>query len=121
MSYPKIAKLVEVLLTQTAKGSLGSLQWAPTENSDMFQASFPRYSIRLYPQSINSFDVDYVLQILNELGEIVEEVTDRDLKDVLESPYEKLRDLHESARRSAMGVESALDEILDFLDPFHGF
>lgn len=116
MSYPKIAKLVEVLLKQTATGSL---QWAPTENSDMFQASFPRYSIRLYPQSKNSFDVDYVLQILNELGEIVEEVADPDLKEVLESPYIKLRDLHESARRSAMGVESALDEILDFLDPFH--
>jgi hypothetical protein len=28
-----------------------------------------------------------------------------------------MRRLHDAARRSAMGVETALDEILGFLDP----
>ncbi|BBP57789.1 hypothetical protein [Pseudomonas sp. St316] len=115
MSYPKIAKLIDVLLKQTENGSL---QWAQTETSDMFQASFPRYSVRLYIQADNPIEVDYVLQILNELGEIVEEVSDPDLNDVMASPYQVMRRLHDAARRSAMGVESALDEILEFLDPF---
>ncbi|WP_338488003.1 hypothetical protein VRB78_18760 [Pseudomonas trivialis] len=115
MSYPKIAKLIDVLLTQTENGTL---QWAQTETSDMFQASFPRYSVRLYVQSVSQVDVDYVLQILNELGEIVEEVSDPDLKDVMEGPFRVMRRLHDAARRSAMGVETALDEILEFLDPF---
>lgn len=115
MSYPKIARLVEALLTQTENGSL---QWEQTEKSDTFQASFPRYSVRLFMRYANEFEVDYVLQILNELGDIVEEVSDPDLKDVLDSAYKKMRELHETARRSAMGVESALDEILDFLEPF---
>ncbi|MCF3194139.1 hypothetical protein [Pseudomonas bubulae] len=115
MSYPKIAKLIDVLVTQTENGSL---QWAQTETSDMFQASFPRYSVRLYTQQAGPIEVDYVLQILNELGEIVEEVSDPDLKEVMESPYKVMRRLHDAARRSAMGVESALDEILDFLNPF---
>ncbi|MBT0624493.1 hypothetical protein KIH32_11295 [Pseudomonas fluorescens] len=115
MSYPKIAKLIETLLAQTESGAL---PWAQTERSDMFQASFPRYSIRLYPQiARNSLEPDYVLQILNELGDIVEEVTDPDLQDVLETPFTTMRNLYDGARRSAMGVESALDEILDFLDP----
>lgn len=115
MSYPKIAKLIDVLVTQTENGSL---QWAQTEASDMFQASFPRYSVRLYTQQAGPIDVDYVLQILNELGEIVEEVSDPALKEVMENPYKVMRRLHDAARRSAMGVESALDEILDFLNPF---
>jgi hypothetical protein len=115
MSYPKIAKLVQVLLTQTEHGSL---QWSTTESSDMFQASFPRYSVRLYKEVRNHMEVDYVLQILNDFGEIVEEVSDPDLVDVLDTPFNKMRDLHESARRSAMGVESALDDILNFLEPF---
>jgi hypothetical protein len=116
MSYPKIAKLIDVLLTQTEQGTL---KWAQTETSDMFQASFPRYSVRLYVQQSNPIEVDYVLQILNDIGEIVEEVSDPDLKDVMQGPYATMRRLHDAARRSAMGVESALDEILEFLDPFH--
>ena len=115
MSYPKIAKLVEVLLSQTENGLL---QWESTEKSEMFQASFPRYSVRLSIRYVSDIDIDYVLQILNEFGDIVEEVSDPDLKDVLESAYKKMRVLHEAARRSAMGVESALDEILSFLEPF---
>jgi hypothetical protein len=115
MSYPKIARLVSALLTQTESGSL---TWAQTEKSDMFQASFPRYSVRIYTHQSNPIELDYVLQILNDFGDIVEEVSDPDLKDVLASPYVIMRDLHDAARRSAMGVESALDEILDYLEPF---
>ena len=60
MSYPKIAKLIDVLLTQTEKGTL---KWAQTETSDVFQASFPRYSVRLYVHQKNPLEDDYVLQI----------------------------------------------------------
>ncbi|WP_339541428.1 hypothetical protein [Pseudomonas sp. RA_5y_Pfl1_P24] len=115
MSYPKIAKLVDVLLSQTESGVL---RWAATEKSDMFQASFPRYSVRLYPHERNPIEVDYILQILNELGDIVEEVSDPDLRSVMERPFDVMRRLHDAARRSAMGVETALDDILNFLEPF---
>lgn len=109
MSYSKIATLIKTLLKQTSNGEL---QWAQTEKTATFQASFPRYSVRIYPQ--NS---DYVLQILNDQGDTVEEIADPDLRDVLASPYKTMGDLHDSARRNAMGVETALDEILNFLDP----
>lgn len=115
MSYPKIVKLIETLLSQT---EAGTLQWAQTEKSEIFQASFPRYSIRIYPQNDRSnLQPDYFLQILNEVGEIVEVVSDPDLRDVMDMPFTKMQNLYEGARRNAMGVESALDEILDFLDP----
>ncbi|NWE39590.1 hypothetical protein HX875_08950 [Pseudomonas yamanorum] len=114
MSYPKIARLIETLLSQT---EAGTLQWAQTEKSEVFQASFPRYSIRIYPENSSNFQPDYFLQILNEVGEIVEVVSDPDLRDVMDMAFTKMQNLYEGARRSAMGVESALDEILDFLDP----
>lgn len=110
MSYPKIAKLVSALLTQTSNGELN---WSQTEISGMFQASFPRYSVRIYP--LNN---DYILQIINELGDIVEEVSDPDLNDVLSNSYQTMGNLHDAARRNAMGVESALDDILNSLGPF---
>lgn len=114
MSYPKIARLIETLLSQT---EAGTLQWAQTEKSEVFQASFPRYSIRIYPENSSNLQPDYFLQILNEVGEIVEVVSDPDLRDVMDMAFTKMQNLYEGARRSAMGVESALDEILDFLDP----
>lgn len=109
MSYPKIATLISTLLKQTSNGEL---QWAQTERPATFQASFPRYTVRIYP--VNN---DYVLQILNDQGDTVEEIADPDLRDVMEDPYRTMGELHDSARRNAMGVESALDEILNFLDP----
>jgi len=114
MSYPKIAKLVHALLEKTESGNL---KWDATERSNIFQASFPRYSIRLYTQQSGQNDFDYVIQIINEDGDIVEEITDPDLAEVMTSPFKVLGRLHDVARRSAMGVDSALDEILDFLDP----
>lgn len=108
MSYPKIAALVRALITQT---SSGELNWSQTEKTGTFQASFPRYSVRIYPKGN-----DYVLQILNDLGDIVEEVTDPELGDVLNDAYTKMGELHDAARRNAMGVESALDDILGFLN-----
>lgn len=117
MSYPKIAKLIAVLKEQTESGLLA---WAQTEKSDMFQASFPGYSVRIFVRDHNPIEQDYVLQIINYLGEIVEEISDPDLKNVMENPYRVMRDLHDSARRSAMGVENALDEILNWLTPPKG-
>lgn len=115
MSYPKIARLVETLLSQT---EAGTLIWAQTEKSEIFQASFPRYSVRVYQDNNNSSgQPDYFLQILNEVGEIIEEVSDPDLRDVLQGAFTKMQNLYEGARRSAMGVDNALDAILDFLDP----
>lgn len=114
MSYPKIARLVNVLKSQTESGSLS---WSQTEKPDMFQASFPNYSVRIFVKASNPIEQDYILQIINQLGEIVEEVSDPDLNGFMETPYKVMRDLHDSARRSAMGVENALDDILSWLTP----
>ena len=114
MSYPKMANLIYSLLRQTQNGQL---KWDQTEKSEKFQASFPRYSVRLYMAQNNGFDPDYMLQIINDFGDIVEEVADPELREVMENPFLTMKELYEMARRSAMGVEQALDDILKYLEP----
>jgi len=114
MSYPKMANLVLSLLRQTNNGKLG---WDQTEKVDVFQASFPRYSVRIYTEQKSPFQMDYIIQIINDMGEIIEEVADTELNSVMDDAYRDMKDLFESARRNAMGVEQALDDLLDFLHP----
>ncbi|MCE1016644.1 hypothetical protein LU640_05030 [Pseudomonas monteilii] len=113
MSNAKIARLLELLIERTESGEL---EWEPTVKSDVFQANFPRYSVRILTTEAE-IDIDIVLQIINEEGLVVESVRDPQLNGFVESAFLKMRALHESARRIAMGVDKALDEIIDFLEP----
>jgi hypothetical protein len=54
-------------------------------------------------------------QIFDADGALLEEVADPDLKDFLTDPFKVMRTIDETARRSAMGVEQALDRILGAL------
>lgn len=113
MSYPKMADLISTLLEKTQSGKLN---WEATAMSDTFQASFPKYAVLIFSTTHND-ELDYVLQIINDYGEIVERVEDTDLLEVMSNPFITMRELHEAARRNAMGVEEALNDILDFLKP----
>ncbi|MFD0738873.1 hypothetical protein ACFQZQ_06220 [Lysobacter koreensis] len=110
MSHEKIAKMLVVLRKKTEDGAL---TWAETEDKGIFQASFPKYAVRLF-EAANPFEneTDFVLQICNDNGDVVEEVRDTDLTSFFEKPYVFMRDLYELARRNAMGVDAAIDEIM---------
>jgi len=114
MSYPKIAKIILKLAENTQKGSI---KWEETGSPAIFQAAFPGYAVQVWV-SRNVDDPqysDYYLRIIDEEGKIVEEVSDLDLKNVLENPYETMKELCNVARRSALGVENALNSILNSL------
>jgi hypothetical protein len=110
MSYERIALVLQALDKRT---KAGEVPWNETETKGVFQTSFPSYSVRLF-QASNPFEdaSDFVLQIINESGDVVEETRDTDLTDYFEKPYIFMRDLYERARRRAMGVDDAIDEIL---------
>ena len=113
MSYPKVARLILLLIEQTNDGRLS---WEPTDRKDVFQANFPRYSVRILTVPAE-FESDVMLQIINDEGFIVESISDPQVNSHLEGAYTKMLALHESARRSAMGVEQALDDIIGWLEP----
>jgi hypothetical protein len=111
MSYEKIAKMLVVLKERT---DVGDLPWSETEEGGVFQSSFSNYSVRILREQ-NPFEqdeIDIVLQIINDKGDVVEQVRDPDLAQWFQKPFIFMRDLYESARRRAMGVDDAIDEIM---------
>lgn len=120
MSYEKVGKLIRSLHANT---KAGSITWEETERHGTYQVSFPNYTIRLSnrvnPYNPYDGDTDYVIQIINGDGDVVDEVSDVDVKDIVDNSYNVMKDLHDMARRQAFGVEKALDEILNDLNSFN--
>ena len=108
MSYQKIILVIQKLIDKTSAGEIG---WEETELENVYQAVFPEYSVRIWPRG-----EDFVLGIFNAQGALIEEVSDVALKDELSDSYRIMKDLYLSARRAAMGVDQALDEILSSLE-----
>lgn len=104
----KPARFVTLLYEKTLNGELN---WEPTETEDVYQCAFPNYSVR-----ISERGADYVVTIYNEQGTVIEEMTDVTLKDEIDNSFEKMRQIYDTARRVAMGVDKALDDLLSYLD-----
>src|SRR5205814_2162521 len=119
MAYAKLVKMVRALEQQTNRQRV---EWQETGDEGVFQANFPGHSVRVLTRQIDP-DTDYVIQIFNANGALVEEATDVDLRDPelplqqsARETFELMRSLYDGARRQAMGVDRALDEILQNLE-----
>lgn len=116
MSYPKIINLVQKLHEATRDGSV---LWRETEADDVFQVSFSQYSARIAKRlsRMDRTSDEYVLSIHNDEGDLVEEIGDEDGEDARQKGmlFNALKETHETARRQSMGVDQALDSILDEL------
>ncbi|MCF5044146.1 hypothetical protein GIW79_27235 [Pseudomonas sp. PA-7-1E] len=112
MSNSKIVRLIQGIVRQT---NAGKIDWEVTETEDVFQASFPNYSIRLsYDES--NLGTDYWLTIMNGEGVVIESVSDVQIKTELEGSYKIMEGLYSDARRVALGVDKALDDLLSMFD-----
>jgi len=65
--------------------------------------------------------MDFFLEVWDDEGEIVEVISDSDFhsligSDISPNAYSIMKELFETARRKAMGVESALEKILSELE-----
>ena len=110
----KLVLLVKRLNRATVDGLI---HWEKTIVEFVYHAAFGRYVIELFSRdNIAEADaLDYVLRIYDEDGKVIEEVTDVDLAASFESEeaaYKVMRDTYFLARRSAEGVDEAIDSIL---------
>lgn len=116
----KTAELVDRLYRHTVTGRIA---WSETEEEGVFQTAFPTYAVRIShrPSQTDIEGVDYVISIFESEGRLIEEITDAGVaaeysEEFSRRAYGDMQELHETARRQAMGVEAALDAILAELD-----
>lgn len=116
--YQLISKLNE-------RTAASRVQWEVTPQPGVFQASFPNYVLNILsrPAEGSSDEYDYGIRIVNEEGYTVDEVWDPDFKyeaheltASVTAPYPLLKELYQRARRQALGVDKAFDQLLGQLD-----
>lgn len=100
----------------------GALAWAETVDENAFSVAFKDFSVHIYPTRGDHDETDYIFQIRNDNGEVVDQFRDTELADMFESNdskfklYQKVQSLYEIARRSARGADQAVKSILKQLD-----
>jgi len=114
MATKKELLFINKLLEKTKDGSIS---WKRTEKADVFQVSFPEYSIRLLWRRPYE-EIEYGIMIFNSEGNIISELWDEDFTELCSNPssYKLFEELYELARNEAMGVDSALNYLLNELD-----
>ncbi|OGG48863.1 MAG: hypothetical protein A3F84_28115 [Candidatus Handelsmanbacteria bacterium RIFCSPLOWO2_12_FULL_64_10] len=113
MADQKLSSFVVRLYRKTRSGEL---QWKQTGARDVFMAQFTKYSVFIH----KCFDEDersefFKLVIWNEDGEVVEELPSYVLREHVQEADEMLSEMYSTARRVAMGVDKALDALLEDL------
>ena len=112
----KLWTLVQKLNERTIAGQVN---WERTAEEGVYQASFPNYSVRLFTRERRG-ERDYIIQIVDQDGTVVEDSSDVDLARVsglgLPDTFDFMRGLYNIARRKAMGVDQALDTLMEILD-----
>jgi len=112
MVNERIVKLIERLHQRTMDGKI---TWEQTNIEGVFQIAFPEYSLKISKsESSHDYSISIFLQIYNKDGILIEGVHDGQLMPMI--PFSTMEELYYNARRTAMGVDKAIDDILSELD-----
>jgi hypothetical protein len=115
-SWHMASKVVELLRRLTLGTEEGRVRWEATARPDTFQATFPRYSVTIRSdEDPESWRETFEFAILNQEGSVMEKATPGSLSTEDATSLATLQTLFTAARRNAMGLNEALDEIMEDL------
>jgi len=111
----KIVTMVRRLFRMTQEEDL---TWEETGHEGVYQLAVADYSVRVLEKQGEDPKAapKYLLQICNAKGVVLDQVTDSDINENIHDADEFMQDLYRRARRSAMGVETAVDRIIRNLE-----
>ena len=121
-AYKKLAELAYRLHQRTVEGKI---HWEVTVTDGVFQASFSDYSITIsvHESEIADGARDVRIRVLADDGNEIESFTDIDIENewltefsVSTDAFDMMYETYEVARRSALGTEQAINDILSELD-----
>jgi hypothetical protein len=99
----KLTQIAELLLKKT---NAGEIKWETTPQPNMFQTSFPNFSVLIHDRP------PLALRIYDEKGQALEEMSEIQ---AIQFGFVRMRELFVAARRGALNVEEALDQLLKTL------
>ena len=105
-------KLSTLLVELAKRTRIGSFSWERTAAEGVYQASFPRYSVRISVRPTLVGSEDYVVTILNSEGTVIEQAADTDFADRLQNALPLMSEMYSAARRQVLRVDEAIDDIL---------
>jgi hypothetical protein len=118
MISPQMIQLIQRLHDRTAAEGL---PWQEAEADGVYQITFPTYSVSLskrrsvHPEA----EKDYWVSIYNANGKLIDEISDLEFPADFaidgKPPYLYMEELYEMARRTALGVEGVISQILAHL------
>lgn len=116
MSLEKYGNLVERLLRKTRDGSL---EWKTSVQEGRYQISFKDNAVRIRAREDEENPMVF-LELINDEGVVAETINDEELDSSIPRDkhfwYKEMATLYGLARRSALGSDKILDEILNDLD-----
>lgn len=118
MDYKKLWNLVSLLASKTEAGEIA---WEPTPMFNAFQVSFQNFSVMISERDddCEPFISEYAISLYNKEGKMIEQATSHVFRELSQTADRTMRELYQSARHIAFGVDKALDEIIAELDlPF---
>ena len=118
------SKHYKVIQGVYAATKAGNLTWATTSKSEQFLTNIDNYTciIRIVHDPVYPEEPDYAIELYDDLNVRIESISNRTVSETPADsprnslhPYTMLKESYELARRQAMGVDIALDTVLNFL------
>ena len=122
MTEEKLVEMVSKIDEKTSQTGLGREK---TTNENEFQTILGRFVVRIREDYLPEQDGnDYTLTVTDNNGTVLESLTDSELANMLKrvrtnyipNAFQVMRSIFKNAKRQAMGVDQAIDDILSELD-----
>lgn len=115
--YEKEIELMKRLYARTGQGAIN---WHRTDQEEVYQAQFPEYDMQIFQRwpDENEDAYDTYLSILDKDGVLMESFSDTMIsqsESIGSDAFLFMRELFLMARRISLGVEQALDKLIEYL------
>jgi hypothetical protein len=111
---PEDKKLITVITRLYAKTKAGVVDWEPTEDATLLAVKFSDYTISIqHMLAILDYPELFKLSIANSDGAVIQEMDHITAK---QNGFADMQDLFYRARRHAVDLNGALDDILKDLE-----
>lgn len=111
-------KLLDLVVRLHKKTTEKKLDWEESEfGKEVYETTLGAFKVRIksrwdpdYPEQ-----PDYIVQLVGENEKVLEEFSNATFRGIEPHPYRLMEETYTVARRRALGVEAALESVLDDL------